>query len=72
MQRTPLVVGGVLKGFLTDLRTSRKLGLPPTGNGLRLKRLVQTQGPREDPRARDHELGDGGRETSRAPSSSRG
>lgn len=43
MQRTPLVVGGVLKGFLTDLRTSKKLGLAPTGNGLRLKRLVQTK-----------------------------
>jgi PmbA protein len=43
MQRTPLVVGGVLKGFLTDLRTSKKLGLPPTGNGLRLKRLVQSK-----------------------------
>ncbi len=43
MQRTPLVVGGVLKGFLTDLRTSKKLGLAPTGNGLRLRRLVQTK-----------------------------
>jgi PmbA protein len=43
MQRTPLVVGGVLRGFLTDLRTSRKLGLAPTGNGLRLRRLVQTK-----------------------------
>jgi len=43
MQRTPLVVGGVLKGFITDLRTATKLGLPATGNGLRLRRLVQSK-----------------------------
>lgn len=40
MQRTPVVEHGVLRHFLTDLRTSRKLGLPRTGNGLRVKRIV--------------------------------
>jgi PmbA protein len=41
MQRTPLVEAGVLRNFLTDLRTAQKLGLPLTGNGLKLKRLIQ-------------------------------
>jgi PmbA protein len=43
MQTTPIVEGGVLKSFLTDLRTSRKLGLPQTGNGIKAKRLFQTK-----------------------------
>ena len=43
MQRTPLIENGVLRNFITDLRTAAKLDLPPTGNGLRLKRLVQTK-----------------------------
>ncbi|MBM3307378.1 MAG: TldD/PmbA family protein [Candidatus Eisenbacteria bacterium] len=43
MQRTPLVVGGVLKGFITDQRTAKKLGMPATGNGLKLRRLVHTK-----------------------------
>jgi PmbA protein len=43
MQRTPLFDGGVLKNFLTDLRTAAKLDMPLTGNGLKLKRLVQTK-----------------------------
>ena len=43
MQRTTLVNGGVLRNFLTDLRTAAKLDLPHTGNGLRLKRLIQTK-----------------------------
>jgi PmbA protein len=40
MQKTPLVEAGVLRNFLTDLRTAEKLDLPLTGNGLKLKRLV--------------------------------
>lgn len=40
MQRTAVIEGGVLASFLTDLRTSRKLDLPRTGNGIRAKRLV--------------------------------
>jgi PmbA protein len=43
MQRTQLIENGVLKNFYTDLRTAAKLDLPPTGNGLKLKRLVQTK-----------------------------
>ena len=43
MQRTPLFEAGVLKNFLTDLRTAAKLNLPATGNGLKLKRLIQTK-----------------------------
>lgn len=43
MQRTPVIENGVLSGFLTDLRTSRKLDLPRTGNGIRAKRLVLTK-----------------------------
>ena len=43
MQTTPLVEGGALKNFITDLRTAAKLDLPLTGNGLKLKRLVQTK-----------------------------
>jgi PmbA protein len=41
MQTTPLVEAGVLRNYLTDLRTAQKLDLPLTGNGLKLKRLVQ-------------------------------
>ena len=43
MRRTPVIEEGVLKHFLTDLRTSTKLGLPLTGNGLRVKNLVLTK-----------------------------
>jgi PmbA protein len=43
MQRTPIVENGVLSSFLTDLRTSRKLDLPRTGNGIRARRLVLTK-----------------------------
>ncbi len=43
MQRTTLVESGVLRSFLTDLRTAAKLDLPLTGNGLKLKRLIQTK-----------------------------
>jgi len=43
MQRTPVFESGVLKNFLTDLRTARKLDLPLTGNALRAKRLVLTK-----------------------------
>ncbi len=43
MQRTALIENGVLKSFLTDLRTAAKLDLPLTGNGLKLKRLIQTK-----------------------------
>jgi PmbA protein len=43
MQRTPIVENGVLSSFLTDLRTSRKLDLPKTGNGIRARRLVLTK-----------------------------
>lgn len=43
MQRTPVVENGVLKHFLTDLRTSGKLNQPPTGNAGRAKRLVMTK-----------------------------
>jgi PmbA protein len=43
MQRTAVVENGVLSSFLTDLRTSRKLDLPRTGNGIRAKRLVLTK-----------------------------
>jgi TldD protein len=34
-QRTPLVVGGILEGFLTDRKHARALGLATTGNGRR-------------------------------------
>jgi PmbA protein len=43
MQRTTLIENGVLVSFITDLRTAHKLDLPLTGNGLKLKRLVQTK-----------------------------
>jgi len=43
MQRTALIENGVLRSFLTDLRTAAKLDLPLTGNGLKLKRLIQTK-----------------------------
>lgn len=34
-QRTPLLTNGVLENYYLDRRTARKLGLKPTGNGLR-------------------------------------
>jgi len=43
MQRTLMIEDGVLKSFITDLRTAAKLDMPLTGNGLKLKRLVQTK-----------------------------
>jgi len=43
MQRTPIIENGVLRSFLTDLRTGTRLDMPLTGNGLKLKRLVQTK-----------------------------
>jgi len=43
MQTTAVVENGVLKNFLTDLRTAKKLDLPRTGNALRAKRLVLTK-----------------------------
>jgi PmbA protein len=43
MQRTPIVEKGVLKHYLTDLRTARKLDQPETGNGARARRLVMTK-----------------------------
>jgi len=43
MQRTPVVESGVLRHFLTDLRTAKKLDLPRTGNGCRVKRLFLTK-----------------------------
>jgi len=61
MQRTPLVVDGVLKGFLTDLRTAHKLRLPATGNGLRYKRLTQMKdlGKVPDPEIRGWDMAGG-------------
>ena len=35
-QRTSLVEGGVLKGFIHDLHTAKKMGVDPTGNGMRM------------------------------------
>ncbi len=43
MQTTVVVENGVLRNFLTDLRTAKKLDLPRTGNALRAKRLVLTK-----------------------------
>ncbi len=40
MQTTTLVESGVLKSYLTDLRTARKLNHADTGNGLKAKRLI--------------------------------
>ena len=34
-QRTPLVVGGILEGYLTDRKHALALGLPTSGNGRR-------------------------------------
>ena len=34
-QRTPVVVGGILEGFLTDRKHAKALGLATTGNGRR-------------------------------------
>lgn len=43
MQTTSLVESGVLKSYLTDLRTAVALDHPPTGNGLRFKRLFMSK-----------------------------
>ncbi len=43
MQTTTLVESGVLRSYLTDLRTARKLNHADTGNGLKAKRLVGTK-----------------------------
>jgi PmbA protein len=43
MQSTMMIEDGVLRSFLTDQRTAAKLGMPLTGNGLKLRRLVQTK-----------------------------
>ncbi len=43
MQTTTLVESGVLKSYLTDLRTARKLNHADTGNGLKAKRLIGTK-----------------------------
>jgi PmbA protein len=43
MQRTPVIEGGVLRHYLTDLRTAAKLDAPLTGNAGRAKRLVMTK-----------------------------
>jgi len=43
MQTTTVVESGVLKSYLTDLRTARKLNHADTGNGLKAKRLVGTK-----------------------------
>ncbi|MFH1501463.1 MAG: TldD/PmbA family protein [Candidatus Eisenbacteria bacterium] len=43
MQRTPVVERGVLKHFLTDLRTAAKLRQPLTGNAGRARRLVMSK-----------------------------
>ena len=61
MQRTPVVESGVLRHFLTDLRTAAKLGLPLTGNGLRVKNLVMTKdlGAVPSPRTTNWEMAGG-------------
>ncbi len=43
MQRTTVIEKGVLRNFLTDLRTATKLALPLTGNAARAKRLVMSK-----------------------------
>jgi len=35
-QVTPLIEGGILKGFIHDLHTSALMGVKPTGNGMRM------------------------------------
>jgi PmbA protein len=61
MQRTPVIEKGALRHFLTDLRTSAKLGLPLTGNGLRVKNLVLTKdlGRVPSPRVTNWEMAGG-------------
>lgn len=39
-QKTLLVEKGILKSYLHNLRTAQKLGMKPTGNGLKLTSLV--------------------------------
>ncbi len=43
MQRTTVVEDGVLRSYLTDLRTAKKLDLPLTGNAARAKRLIMSK-----------------------------
>jgi PmbA protein len=43
MQKTPVFEHGVLKSFLTDLRTSCKLDHPRTGNGLKARRIFMSK-----------------------------
>lgn len=43
MQRSTLVENGRIASYLTDRRTAERLDHPPTGNGLRVKRLVQSK-----------------------------
>ncbi len=43
MSRTPLVENGRVVSYFTDRRTAGRLDHPATGNGLRVKRLVQTK-----------------------------
>jgi PmbA protein len=35
-QRTNLIEAGILKGFIQDLHTAKKMGVRPTGNGMRM------------------------------------
>ncbi|MBD3367245.1 MAG: hypothetical protein GF405_03585 [Candidatus Eisenbacteria bacterium] len=43
MSRTPLVENGRVVSYFTDRRSAERLEHPATGNGLRVKRLVQTK-----------------------------
>jgi PmbA protein len=43
MSRTTLVENGKVASYFTDRRTAERLDHPATGNGLRVKRLVQTK-----------------------------
>lgn len=43
MQTTEIIGSGVLRSYLTDLRTAKALDHPPTGNGLKYKRLFMSK-----------------------------
>jgi PmbA protein len=43
LKKRAIVEKGVLKSFAVDLRTARKLNLPPTGNGFRVNRYSGEQ-----------------------------
>ncbi len=43
-QRKYLIENGVLKNYLLDLKSAKKLGMAPTGNGFRFKPLIQSRG----------------------------